>query len=262
MALGGYFEWKNTPAAILGAVIPTVLFNWVGGVETLIHGVDLSAATGTLFPAVLAGGSAHDARLIDCKLGAGVVVSATQSLVVSARIVLVDCDSGATNYRNEKYAFGGNQTTETTIVRTGGASDGTTPVSWKIVTDANPRWLVPFESLPITVWNDSPGAKAVSVYGYWNNAAVPNNDDIWIEVESLTNAGSPLSSIATSGKASFLATNAALPSDASTWGGGVTTSKFKMSASITTAMKGPISVVVKAAKASSTFYIDPKIEVV
>jgi hypothetical protein len=176
-------------------------------------------------------------------------------------VTLIDCDSGATNYRNELYRFGGNQVTETTIVRTGGASDGTTPVSWKIITDANARWIAPFESLPITVWSDTVGAKTVSIYGYWNNASVPNNDDIWIEFEGLTDAGSPLSSIATSGKTSFLAANAPIPSDASTWGGGVTTSKFKMSAAITAAMKGPISVTVKAAKASSTFYIDPKIKI-
>jgi hypothetical protein len=160
--------------------------------------------------------------------------------------------------------FGGNLVTETTIVRTSpaGASDGTTPVSWKIVTDANARWQIPFESLPITVWSDTTGAKTVSIYGYWDNASVPNNDDIWIEAEYLGSAGSPVSSFASSGKASFLAANAAIPSDTSTWGGGDTTTRFKMSASLTTAMKGPITVTVKAASASKTFYIDPKIEVV
>ena len=112
------------------------------------------------------------------------------------------------------------------------------------------------------MWSDTVGPKTVSLYGYWDNASVPNNDDIWIEVEGLTDAGSPLSSIATSGKASFLATNAAIPSDTSVWGGGDTTTRFKMSAAITTAMKGLLTVTVKVAKASSTFYVDPKVEVV
>jgi hypothetical protein len=255
-------SWINTPAAIAGAVFPTVLFGGAtAGIEAILRGVDLSAITGTLVPLV-APTACRDIKFIGCKLGAGVVVSAPQTSPGGGKVTLIDCDSGATNYRNEKYSFGGVQTTETTIVRTGGASDGTTPISWKIVTDANARWHIPFESLPIAVWSDTTGAKTVSIYGYWDNASVPNNDDIWIEVEGLTSAGSPISSIASSGKTSFLDASAAIPSDTSTWGGGDTTIRFKTSAGLTTAMKGPITVTVKAARASSTFYIDPKIEVV
>ncbi len=259
---GNRFEWINSPSAIAGATFPTTLFaTALSDTEVFLRGVDLSAITGTLFSAINTV-SARDMKLVNCKLGAGVTVSAAQTLIAGGRVTVVDCDSGATNYRNEHYRFGGVQTTETTIVRTSGASDGTTPVSWKIVTDANSRWQVPYESLPISVWSDAAGAKTVSIYGYWDNASVPNNDDIWIDVEYLGTAGSPLSSFATSGKASFLALLAAIPSDTSTWGGGDTTTRFKMSATLTTALKGPITVVVKVAKASNTFYIDPKIEIV
>jgi hypothetical protein len=259
-AVGSRLEWINSPNALAGAIIPNTLFSPGYGAEALIHGVDLSAYTGTLV-GVLTSTNARDIKFINCKLNAGVTVSAAQTAVSGGRVTLINCDSGAANYRNEHYRFGGNQFTETTIVRTGGASDGTTPISWKIVTDGNARWQIPFESLPITVWSDTTGAKTVSIYGYWDNASVPNNDDIWLEAEYLGSAGSPVSSIASSGKASFLAANAAIPSDTSTWGGGDTTTRFKMSASLTTAMKGPITVVVKAASASKTFYIDPKIEV-
>ena len=47
--------------------------------------------------------------------------------------------------------------------------------------------------------------------------------------------------------------------DASTWGGGDETTRFAMSATIAPRMKGPIYVTVKAAKASTTYYVDPKI---
>lgn len=252
------FEWLDTPSAIAGAIIPTTLFRFGGGgPKKVIHGVDFSAETGTLLPA----GAAVDVYVRNCKLNAATTVAVAQNLQ-GARLFVANCDSGAINYRNEYYVWNGAQTTETTIVRTGGATDGVTPYAWKIVSVANARWLQPFGSIPITIWCDSTGAKTVNVYGYWANASAPNNDDIWFEAIYLGDAASTLSSTATSGKASFLATGTAIPTDASTWGGGATTTRFKMSCSLTAAQKGPITVTVKAAKASSTFYVDPKIEVV
>jgi hypothetical protein len=254
------FEWINSPNGIIGATFPLILLTSSALGSFLIRGVDLSAIAGTLVQ-VLTVSATHDIRLTNCRINAAATVSVAQSSPGGGRVSLINCDSGAINYRNERYMCGGSQVTETSIVHTGGASDGTTPVSWKIVTDANSRWQIPFESLPITVWSDTVGAKTVSIYGYWANASPPNNDDIWVEAEYLGSAASPQSSFATSGKASFLATNAAIPIDTSPWGTGVTTTRFKMSVPLTTAMKGPISVTVKAAKASSTFYIDPKVEI-
>jgi hypothetical protein len=259
----GYCSWFNTPtSALSGAVVPTSLIATSTATGNLVvDDVDLSAFTGTLVNN--ASGLSAQHTFINCKLAPGVVVvGGSVSQVGDAVAALINCDSGATNYRTEKYAYTATQTTETTIVRTGGASDGTTPISWKIVTTANAKPNFPFECLPITVWSDTTGAKTVSIYGYWDNAAVPNNDDIWIEVDYLGSAATPLGTLATSGKASFLATNGAIPSDTSTWGGGDTTTRFKMSATLTTALKGPITVRVKVAAATKTFYVDPKIEIV
>ena len=145
---GGRFEWFG--GAVTAGVAPSSLISFGGAsTEALIRGVDLSLVTGTLC-ANMAVSSAHDIRLINCKLGAGVAASAAQVAVAGGRVFLIDCDSGATNYRHERWMCGGTQFTETVIIRTGGASDGTTPISWKIVTDANPRWQTPYESLPIS----------------------------------------------------------------------------------------------------------------
>lgn len=146
---------------------------------------------------------------------------------------------------------------ETAIVRTGGATNGVTPTSWKITTTANSRWYFPFESFPIAIWNSTTGASVtVTVYGVWCGAAVPNKDDIWIEVQYLGASTSPISSEATSGKANGFVANAACSSDTSTWGG--STTPLKMSVTVTPQLADDIYVTVKAAKASSTFYIDPQ----
>jgi hypothetical protein len=173
---------------------------------------------------------------------------------------VINCDSGGTNYRNERYRYEGTLTTETIIVRSGGASDGATPVSHKIVTSANSKWPQPFESFPLAIWNDTVGsAVTATVYGIWGGGAVPNNDDIWIEAEYLGSSSSPQGSLVSSGKVNGLASGSAAASDASSWGG--STTAFKMSVTFTPQQKGLIYITVKAAKASSTFYIDTKPEI-
>ncbi len=255
------FTWKNTTAAIAGATFPTTLFSPSNARPSglLIEGVDLSALGSgkTIFAA--GGAACNPYTLRDCKLGASVTICATPTGLHNPAIQLIRCNSGAVNYRTEKYTYAGTQTTEIVVVRTGGASDGTTPISWKIDTTANSKWKFPFECYPITIWSDTTGAKTITVEGTWGGGAVPLNDEIWMDVEYLGSALTPVGSFATSSKADGLATGASITSSSETWGG--STSEFKMTASITTAMKGPITVYVKAAKASSTFYIDPKITI-
>jgi hypothetical protein len=197
--------------------------------------------------------------LVDCKINAAVTVAAGTN--PSFTVDLANCDSGAVNYRNERYTYAGAQTTETTIIRSGGASDGTTPVAGKIVTTANALlWQYPFEAVPIAIWNETVGsATTVTLYGIWGGGAVPNNDDFWIEAAYLGSSGSPIASYASSGKADILASNAALTSDGSSWGG--STTPFKTSVTFTPQQKGFIYVHPKMAKASTTLYYDPKLNV-
>jgi hypothetical protein len=250
--------WRNTASGI-GGTVPTILFsggNNVGG-QALIEGVDLSATTGTLVDNF---NSPRRFIFKDCKLGAAVTIQATQTNPGSAETLVINSDSAATNYRQEKYSHLGNQTVETAIIRSGGAYDGANRVAWKIVTGANAKFYMPFESMPMSFWNDSTASVTVTMYGVWGGAAVPNNDDIWFEVEYLGSALTPVGSFQSCAKADVLATNAALTADtASVWGG--STTKFKMTNTFTPAMKGPFTVRVFAGAATSTFYIDPKPEV-
>lgn len=254
------FTWENTASALLGT-LPTTLFytNPFSNVVTF-RGVDLGAY-GAGKKLVGASGGPITANFIDCKLGASVTVSSTP-IERNAIVNVIRCDSGATNYRNEKYVYDGTQTIETTIVRTGGASDGTTPITWKIVTTANSRWTFPYESFPISIWNDSTSAiTTLTIYGTTTGGGVPKDDEIWVDVEYLGSSLTPQGSFITSSKADNLAASAATnnSSDGSTWAGGGAGNGFKIVVpTFTPGMKGPINIIVKAAKATSTYYIDPR----
>lgn len=250
--------WKNTSSAIAGATIPTTLFNFnASPAISLINAVDLSAM-GSGKTLVAASNLGSIVNIKNCTLGSSVTIAAPST--ASGTVNIINCDSGATNTRNERYHYTGTQTIETTIVRTGGATDKTTPYSWKIVTTANSKWIMPFESFPMPIWNDVTGSNVtITVYGIWGGGAVPNNDDIWIEVWYMGSSSTPIDTIATLTKADYLATGSALATDTSTWGG--STTPFKMALTFSSPqpqMKGYIYAIVKAAKPSTTFYIDPK----
>jgi hypothetical protein len=251
---GARFIWRNTASAILGTAPTTLFSNALNQNINIFEGIDFSAVTGTLVGSAAFMGAQFS--FIDCKLGGGVTIAATPGSLVGAFVDVIRCDSSGTNYIQRRYWYQATLSEETTVVRGGGATDGITPIAWKIVTTANAKWLTPFEAFPISIWNSiTTGNVTVTIYGTWGGGAVPNNDDIWIEVEYLGSSGSPLASFVNDTKSNNLASGSALSSDGSAWGGGTT--PFKMSVTITPLLAGYLRVYVKAAKTSSTFYIDP-----
>jgi hypothetical protein len=256
----GHLTWVNTASAVDGTgSIPTNLITHATRSTRLdIVGVDLSAASGTL---VSAPAVSSEVYFKNCKLHASATKSATPT-VIGASSVFVNCDSGATNYINEKYSYEGTLTTETTIIKTGGASDGTTGFSHKVVTTANAEWSAPFECMTIPVWNDTTGsAVTVTVDGVWDGATLPTTDEVWMDVEYLGSALTPVSSFATTTKADILATGAAGTASTATWTttGLAAPGKFKLTTSVTPELKGFIYVTIKVAKVSATLYIDPEV---
>lgn len=215
--IGGRLRWRNTASALSGTMPGSSgLINHNSGGSAVFEGVDLSALgsnpifsnTGVVFNGAFS--------LIDCKLGSswsvggGVNPSANLGCVYE----LINCDNAGTIYRQGRYMFAGTLLDQEIVVRTGGASDGTTPISWNITTTANSAWIFPFESFPISIWSTLTGAnRTVTLYGIWNSANLPNNDDIWIDCAYYGASGSPLASFANSSKANFVAANAANTAD-------------------------------------------------
>jgi hypothetical protein len=249
--VGGKWEWLG--GSITGATFPTNLFGGSNYGTAIVRGVDLANMSTKTLLAAAAG--AFNLHFEDCKLPASFTRMGTPS-VYAPRLTLARCDSGATNYRNEAEDYLGAQTIETTIVRTGGASDGTTSIAWKLVS-TTARFSAPFESLPIAIWNSTAGSVTVTAYGIWGGGAVPDNDDIWMEVTYLDDSGFPVASVASTAKADILATATSHTADGSTWGG--STTAFKMATTITPALVGTMFIRFKVG-GSNTFYMDPKIE--
>ncbi len=218
---GCQFIWRDTPSALsaVGGAWPTNPFRGTVG-TMLVENVDLSAFAGSGLWNTNAG--PVKAVFARCKLPNSAMIGSVSS-PGHVEIDVIDCDTAGATYRHERWQpYEGNQTIETTVVHTGGASDGTTTYSWKIVTQTTTRWTMPFESLPIAIWNPnvpSGGDVTVTLEGLINAAALPNNDDIWIQSSYLGTASSTLGSTVTQTKATPLTAAGALTASTVAWDG-------------------------------------------
>ena len=255
--------WFSTDGSIPfidpAGVAPNSLIGGNAAANLTLRGLDLSSIT--TGKGIFSGNNSQPASNVlveNCKLGSGGTVFASGSANARGHEHLFGSrvsESGV-SYTQEKSGYAGDETTETTIVRTGGASDGVTPVARKIVTTAKALRHFPFQAIPIYAWNTTvTGTRTVTVEMIWGGGAVPNNDEIWIEVEYLSETGSPLSKISKSSPATPLTAASAVPAGSGTWGG--STTKFAPSVTISPRMIGPITVRVYCGKPSTTFYVDP-----
>ena len=266
---GGILEW-NGGSYISGASTAHNLFsggNTSSGRPSVafVSGVDLSAmpAANTL---VNVGNEAlHRIIFRNCKLPAswsGTLTTGTKQ--PGTRVEMHNCDNADTNYRLWVEDYYGSIKHETTIVRSGGASDGTTPLSWIMVSGGAAVYpLGQLVSPEMAVWNDTTGsAKTVTVEIVTDNVTL-NNDECWLEIMHLGTSGYPLGAWVTDCKADILATTAAQASSSETWTttGLTTPVKQKLSASFTPQEKGYVIARVVLAKASTTVYVDPKLTV-
>lgn len=240
--------------ALTGSIPTTLISNSLNGAgETLIliRDCNMSAVTGTLATA----GTGH-MMIQNSKLGSGVTLLSGTPNATAGEFRVHNADSANTNYRYYFSLFSGTAQQETTIVRTGSlATNGTTPMSWGIVTTANSYYGFPFISEDISIWNDVIGSTVIVTLYLISNTTL-NNNDFWAEAELLGTSNFPLG-VLVSSRMTPLATPTALTSDTSTWGG--STNKYKIVLSVTPQIKGPLKVRWYAAKPSATTYVDPYI---
>jgi hypothetical protein len=260
------FIWQNTGQILVtGSSVPNNLLQTPAAnyaTTFILEALDLSQIV-SIFAA--ANASVGNWLIKDCKLNASATFPTPSSS--GQTIQIVRADGSATAYKSARYVYEGSETTETSITRIGGAVDAAGQAqSRKIVTTSNPQWLRPFKAEPYAIWNPTTGADVtVTVFGTINAGALPNNDDIWLEVEYLGSSSVPIGTIVASTKANLLAANAAVSSDGSTWNGGGSGagwSPFKLTITLSSpqpGMAGYLHARVRAAKPSTTVYIDPKI---
>lgn len=150
-------------------------------------------------------------------------------------------------------------TPETTIVRTGGASDDDGNYSVKMVTTANCAYPATVaRSMPMAVHNTTTGSSlTVTVQIIHDSATALDDDELWVEVEE------PDGTITTDAVASVIATPAAQTSSSETWTttGMSNPNEQELSVTINASIAGPLLVTVCCAKPSTTLYICPKVTV-
>lgn len=268
----GYFQW-NGGTIIDGGADPTSLFSLAGStgrppVDLVISGIDMSAcATGVnIFDTSSLGSVGCRAIIRNCKLPAswsGGLVSTSISQP-GVRCELYNCDSGDTNYAMQIATYAGTIIQETTIVRTGGASDWTTTISWKCTTSANAEYPhITLDSPEIVQWNDTTGSSITATVEVITDNVTLTDAECWLEVQYLGTSGFPLSVFTSDEKADVLASASNQTTSSETWTttGLTTPVKQKLSVTFTPQEKGYIHAVVKLAKASTTVYVDPKLTV-
>ena len=258
---------KITGGSILaGGTSPATLFsNFSLGTNVLMEGFDLSNGSSTMNIANTAVTNIS-CKLRNCKLPASWSGSINASTPGPGSVFeLFNSDSADTNYRLEKKTQFGTVTHETTLVRTGGASDGTTTISWKMASNADAEWNhQTLDSPEIVRWNETVGAPITITVDILHDSVTNLTDkEIWLEAQYLGTSGFPLGSFVDDAAADYLASAADQTASSAAWTttGMTNPNKQKLSVTFTPQEKGFIHGVVKMAKASYTAYVDPKITV-
>jgi hypothetical protein len=261
---GGFFEWDGG-SIVAGGTDVTSLFTsaTASAAVAVIRNVDLSGLAAAANLCLIANGL--DITFINCKLPASPSpwsgLLATGTRLATFRAAMYNCDSADTNYRIWISDFAGDLIQETTIVRSGGASDGTTPLSWKLTSTANCNFLSGRFCTPAIVrWNDTVGSPLTATVEIVHDSTTALNDDeVWLEVQQLGTSGFPLGSTISDSKSDVLASAAAQSSSAVTWttSGLSNPNKQKLSVMFTPQEKGYIHARVCMGAASYTIYADP-----
>lgn len=261
---GGYFEWDGGSIVAGGTDVTALISNNVSSAGTaLIKNVDLSGLkTDVNLTAALNG---LTVTFMNCKLPSGwngSLMSGTRQTTFRAE--MYNCDSGDTNYRIAIAEFSGDLIQETTIVKSSGASDGTTALSWKMTGTANCNFFTGvFRSPEIVRWNSTTGSAITVTVEIVNDGVTLKDDEAWLEVQYLGTSGFPLGSTASDAKADVLATAANQDSSSVTWTttGLASPVKQKLEVTFTPQEVGYIQARVCMGKANQVIYADPLLTV-
>jgi len=205
-------------------------------------------------------------RLRNCRMPASWSGSVNASTPGSNSVFEIhNCDSTDTNYRLERKTQFGTVTHETTIVGGAGASDGTTAISWKMVSNANSEWNhQTLDSPEIVRWNETTGSAITATIEIVHDSLTNITDQqIWMEVQYLGTSGTPLALFVDDAAADYITAAADQADSSASWTttGMTNPNTQKLSVTFTPQEKGFIHAVVKLAVASKTVYVDPKITV-
>lgn len=247
-----------------GGTSPTTVFDFNNLGSLTVTGFDFSnCAAGVILVSTVGAGTTipYRARFIDCKLPASWSGSPQSSAVNSGAVVeMINCSAGAVNYAYWRQTFGGDIKHETTIVKGSGASDGTTPLSWKCVSNANAIYpLIGLESEDIYAWNNTVGSSVTATVEIVTDNVTLKNNEAYLELFYLSSTSAPIATRINNEVADVLTTAVNQSTSTVTWTttGLTTPVKQKLSVTFTPQMVGFIVGRVVLIKPSTTVYVDP-----
>lgn len=254
------FSWRNDSgvAALGGATFPTNLLKVCDANTVRLRGLDL--ASRTIFGN---GTNIGDLEVRNCRID--ITPSANLPAIPEhlSGVDYIECKNGVGTVYSSRSRYQGSLATETTIVRTGGATDGTTPFSWKIIGSANNAYDSPFVAFEETIWNTTLAPITLSIHTVTDNITL-TDAEAWVAAEYLSSASYPLTTIITDRSAGDpipAAANQATSTEVWTTTGLTTPVKQKLNVTFTPAVAGLIRVKVNVARTSGTIYVCPKIEI-
>lgn len=260
----GTLVWSGGDVAS-GSAVPVTLFKHgtSTGIVLFVENVDFTNL-GAMF--LTSPPNARSSVVFrNCKLPAGCAPLSSAISAGEAFVALYNVDSGSTNYKLWIERYEGTIRDETTLVRTGGASDGTTTLSWKMVSNANVVYpTFTLASDEIVMWNEITGiSRTVTVDILHDSATNLKDDEVWLEVRYQSDSSSPKGSTVLDLKANILATAADQTASSATWTttGLANPNKQALAVTFTPQKKGFFIARVVLAKASKTIYVDPKLTV-
>lgn len=254
---GGSIDNAGSKPANLVATAPA------GSLDCVIEGFDASNCA-TTFNWIASGAAASGLlRLIDCRVPAswsgGLVAGAINN--PSFRVEALNMTNGAQSYGLWVEDYYGTILTEATVVLTGGATDGVTPVSWKMASNGSAKYPGGcLESPPIDLFfgtSDVGVSKTITVEIVTDGVTL-KDDEIALDLVAQTTSGSPLATRSSTAKSNPLSAGSNVTTSTATWTttGLTSPTKQKLTLSVTPAYEGPAMAVVKLCKASTTVFVD------
>jgi len=269
----GFLTWDNGTLICTAGRINFFISNFRGGLRCT--GVDLSqicpgASTSYFFQTTGVDGEMIFNR---CKLpsgsGFGWIDSGAYAFGGAIHAYhqarLYHCANDNTSYRYRLMDLNGIAVDEETFVRTGGANDGVTSFSCKMVssTRTNDRFYNQgLYSIPIVGLLNGDASQTVTVECLVDSATALQNDEVWLELDYPADGTSGLGVVGDN-RCTIIGTPADVTTSAASWytTGMSNPRPFKLAITFDPGKKGPIEARVVLAKKSTTIYVDPLITI-
>lgn len=249
---------------VAGSATPTGVFSMAASSRGFVESFDMSTLAATVNIVQGSPGTFSSFIIRNSRLPVGWTGSLVSGTVpLGVRIEMHNCDSGDTRYRLQVADHVGTVRSETAIVRSGGATDGETPISWILSTNANASPINNSLASPeIALWNAVIGAPITVAVEVATDGVTLNDSDAWIEVQQMGTDGTSLGTVASGQRADMLATAVAHPTSTETWVSlPGTPVRQRLLVTFTPREAGFLQAVIRLARASTTIYVDPLLTV-